>query len=158
MEDSRSTDAREQLEAELARLREQSRELAPGTDDDHVGDRGDDAQALARADERAWVNNRIKEITRRLNHLGQPPPSGEGLPEGTRITLRYPDGTVANMRVGDEFTGTDAADQTEPAPLTPASPLGRALVGCQAGDNITYETPAGEAYAQVQDIQLPKLG
>ena len=76
------------------------------------------------------------------------------LPEDTRITLRYPDGTVANMRVSSRDYEPDEATSNY-ARLSPESSLGRALLGCRVGDNISYDTPAGQAYAQVQDIQFP---
>lgn len=149
------TTAREQLAAELARLRERSRELAPSVEDDRVGDRGDEAQALERADERSWIEDRIKQVLAELDRLDRQSSGQNGvLPDGTRVTLRFSDGIIANMRVV-AYPEEDEAPGTTYATMTADSPLGRALVGCQAGDNISYETPSGTAYAQVQDIQLP---
>lgn len=159
MRNERVSERRTQLEAELSRLREQRSDLTPTADDDRVGDRGDDAQALERADELTWVDDRIKRIIRRLENPDSPPTSDDALPDGTLVTLRFTDGTVANMHVVAFVDEIDDVDEsTSYAVLTADSPLGRALVGRRVGDNVSYDTPSGKAHAQVQAIQLPDTG
>lgn len=76
------------------------------------------------------------------------------LPEDTRVTLRYPDGTVANMRVSSQDRAPEEIG-SDYARLAPDSSLAHALLGRRSGDNISYDTPTGQAHAQVQDIQFP---
>jgi transcription elongation factor GreA len=139
---------RARLEHELARVREERRRLAvqlagEDPDDPDVGDRGDDALRLEGADDVARLEQRIDELERLLTEGGATP----GLPDGTLVTLRFPDGDEATYRVVAIPEEEPGDDQDEV--LTSDSPLGRALVGHQAGDTVTYEGPDGALQAEV---------
>lgn len=96
---------RARLEQELARVRDERRELATslaGEDskDPTDGDSGDQADLLERADDLARMDRRITEIGHLL--VGSRPGAEEDLhgPEdGTVVTLRFADGTVSTFRV-----------------------------------------------------------
>ncbi|MGE3288111.1 MAG: GreA/GreB family elongation factor [Pseudonocardia sp.] len=149
------TDARERLEEELARVREQRHRLAVqlgGEDpvDADLGDRGDEAVALEGLDDLARMDRRITELERLIadpDALDTPP----GLPDGTAVTLRFPDGDVATFRVVAVAEVAAPGDDV----VTAGSPLGRALVGRGAGDTITYEGPDGELHAEVVTVDTP---
>lgn len=64
------------------------------------------------------------------------------LPNGTEVRLRFPDGEEVSMRVINFIEETPAG--AEDSTLTADSPLGLALVGRKAGDQIVYPTPRGE--------------
>lgn len=146
---------RARLEQELERVRGQRRRLAAqlgGEDPDapDIGDHGDDAVALEGLDDLARVDGRITEIERLIAGSGSPdaPP---GLADGTVVTLRFPGGDVATLRVVaiTEEAPADAQDDV----VTVSSPLGRALVGRRAGDTVTYQGPDGELEAEVVELR-----
>lgn len=149
-------DARENIEAELARLR-QSRDRMVAEfqgDRDTVGDHGDAADAIQRADEVASLDDRIAELTRVLAGGAPRAQSPGGLPGGTDLTLRFPDDTEAvHLRVVliEEETPAGREDST----VTADSPLGRALAGHQPGDTVTYLTPQGQRRVELLAVKYP---
>lgn len=148
--------ARENLAAELDRLRQRRERLQLEVRNDRgmVGDHGDAAEAIQRAEELVSLTDRITELDRRLR--GGPLPAEDGvptLPAGTEVTLRFGDGEVVTMQVISIVEETPAGREAET--LTAHSPLGRALVGRQAGDTVTYATPQGQNRVEVLDVKLP---
>ncbi|GAB3023588.1 hypothetical protein MBOU_55780 [Mycobacterium bourgelatii] len=80
---------REHLAAELARLRQRRERLEVEVKNDRgmIGDHGDAAEAIQRADELVVLADRINELDRRLKGepTGSEPPNGEGtLPSAPR--------------------------------------------------------------------------
>jgi len=143
-----SVQTRQRLEQELAGLRVRQRDLDEAlSDTDGVDDRGDQAKRLELADDLARLSARIREITEVL--AGRVKPSSEDvLPEGTQVIVRFGDGSTDTMTVV-----TIPEDTAET--LTRDSPLGRALVGAQPGDTITYSGPDGTVVADVVTIRPP---
>lgn len=104
---------RARLEAELADLRKRRDQLRAdmAADADTVGDRGDAADALQRAEDLGGVEEQIS----RLSYLlagGDATIEGQ-LPNGTQVTLRWPDGEEVTMRV------VNYIEETPPVPRTP---------------------------------------
>jgi transcription elongation GreA/GreB family factor len=146
-----SDQARARLEDERQALLEQRRQLSEDLTQRNVtGDRGDEAQALEGADQLAWHDDRIAELERRLTGEQANP---EGLPTGTRATLRYPDGTARTVLV--VAIPEEAPEYAEDLAVTSDSPLGTALADCSPGETITYSTPEGPVRAEVVDIRPP---
>lgn len=144
---------RARLESELADLkkrRDQLRSELQG-DAESVGDRGDAAESLQRAEDLAGVEEQISRLTWRLAG-GNATVDGQ-LPNGTEVKLRWPDGEEVKMRVVNfvEETPAGAEDTT----LTADSPLGLALYGHQAGDTVSYRTPRGELQVTLLSIKEP---
>lgn len=129
--------ARDHLAAELARLRQRHDRLEIEVKNDRgmVGDHGDAAEAIQRADELAVLADRINELTG-----GSSPPlrdaGSDTLPGGTEVTLRFPDGEVVTMHVISIIEESPEGHEAET--LTANSPLGQALAGRQPGDTVTY--------------------
>jgi transcription elongation GreA/GreB family factor len=153
----RSDATRARLEEELDRVRGQRQRLAAelgGEDPDarDPGDQGDEAVQLDGLDELARVDGRIAEIERLIAGSGGPdgPP---GLADGTVVTLRFPEGDVATLRVVaiTEEAPADAQDDV----VTVSSPLGQALVGRRPGDTVTYRGPDGDLLAEVVEVHAP---
>ena len=143
-----SEQTRRRLEQELAELRVRHRELDEAiSDSDGVEDRGDQAQRLELADDLARMSARIRDISEVLAGRVKPCP-GDVLPEGTLVAIRFSDGSTDTLKV------VTIPDDTIEA-LTRDSPLGRALVGAQPGDTITYAGPDGHVVADVITIQPP---
>src|SRR6201988_5563793 len=93
--------ARENLAAELDRLRQRRDRLEVEVKNDRgmVGDHGDAAEAIQRADELVVLGDRINELDRRLRTGPSHSEQSETLPGGTAGTLRVPDGEVVTLQV-----------------------------------------------------------
>ncbi len=144
---------RSRVEAELADLRRRRDQMRAELQDDAdtVGDRGDAADAIQRAEDLAGVEEQIGRLTWLLAG-GNTSVDGQ-LPNGTQVTLRFPDEGEVRMRVVS-FVG-ETPSGAEDSTLTADSPLGLALVGRQAGETITYETPRGEQQVELLAVDLP---
>ena len=149
-------EARDRVAAELARLRERRDRLEIEVSNDRgmVGDHGDAADAIQRADELAGLDDRISELDRLL--LAGPSQTHEDgtLPAGTEVTLRFTDGAVVTMLVISVVEQTPVGREAET--LTARSPLGLALVGHQPGDTVTYSTPQGQNQVELLELKYPR--
>lgn len=144
---------RARLETELAdlkRRRDQLRSDLQG-DAETVGDRGDAAEALQRAEDLSGVEEQIGRVVWLLAG-GNTAVDGQ-LPNGTAVKLRFPDGEEVEMRVVNFIEETPAG--AEDTTLTADSPLGLALYGRKAGDTVTYQTPRGELSVKLLSIEIP---
>jgi transcription elongation GreA/GreB family factor len=148
--------ARENLAAELDRLKQRRDRLEVEVKNDRgmVGDHGDAAEAIQRADELVVLADRINELDRRLRSGPSPNDDSETLPGGTEVTLRFPDGEVVTMHVISIVEETPIGREAET--LTARSPLGQALAGHKAGDTVTYTTPQGENQVELISVKLPR--
>ncbi|OBG35699.1 GreA/GreB family elongation factor [Mycobacterium sp. E3198] len=148
--------ARENLAAELDRLKQRRDRLEVEVKNDRgmVGDHGDAAEAIQRADELVVLADRINELDRRLRSGPSTSDDSETLPGGTEVTLRFPDGEVVTMHVISIVEETPIGREAET--LTARSPLGQALAGRKAGDTVTYTTPQGENQVEVISVKLPR--
>ncbi|MEU6508936.1 GreA/GreB family elongation factor [Streptomyces sp. NPDC046942] len=143
-----SATARRALEQELADLRDERR-LVAGTvrDTAEVGDSADEADELRRADQLDRLDRRIEDITVRLRQAavaGPAPTDAVGV--GSTVTVRFPDGSVETLQVGEV---AEALDQNL---VTVDSPFGQALLGHRPGDTVRFRTPGGPASAVVVSI------
>ena len=144
---------RARLESELAELRRRREQLHSEVQADArgVGDRGDVAEALQRAEDLAGLDEQISRLTWLLAG-GNATMPGQ-LPNGTAVKLRWPDGEEVTMRVVNFIEETPAG--AEDTTLTADSPLGLALFGRKAGETITYRTPRGELQVELLAIEQP---
>ncbi|HTY31498.1 GreA/GreB family elongation factor [Mycobacterium sp.] len=148
--------ARENLAAELDRLKQRRDRLEVEVKNDRgmIGDHGDAAEAIQRADELVVLADRINELDRRLRSGPSPADDSEALPGGTEVTLRFPDGEVVTMHVISIVEETPIGREAET--LTARSPLAQALAGHKAGDTVTYTTPQGENQVELISVKLPR--
>jgi transcription elongation factor GreA len=151
-----SLDAQQRIEAELTELKQRRDRMTVDFegDRDTVGDSGDAADAIQRADEGARVSDRIAELTRLLEG-GEPTSEKPGeLPDGTELTLRFSEASDAvHMRVVLIPEETPAGDEANT--LTADSPLALALVGHRPGDTVTYMAPQGQRQIELLAIKSP---
>ena len=147
--------ARENLAAELDRLRQRRDRLEVEVKNDRgmVGDHGDAAEAIQRADELVVLAERINELDRRLRAGPSRSEDSAALPGGTEVTLRFPDGEVVTMHVISIVEETPAGREAET--LTARSPLAQALAGHKPGDTVTYSTPQGQNQVELLAVKLP---
>ncbi|MFJ5530811.1 GreA/GreB family elongation factor [Streptomyces sp. NPDC093261] len=141
--------ARRALEQELADLRAERTMVAATLRDADtaVGDRADEADELQRASELQRLDARISAIATRLREAdtaGPPPTDLVGV--GSTVTVRFPDGTVETLQIGE------SAEELDATLVTADSPLGRALLGHHAGDTVSYDAPGGQATAVVVSL------
>ena len=145
---------RQRLEEELTQLKARRAALAAELGDrDFVGDRADHADLLEQADDVAWLDDRIAEITGLLARGGVPEPAAGRLPHGAEVTLRFDDGEVSTLRV---VAIPEEATEDDAGAVTLDSPLGRALVGSKVGDIVQYGTPSGPALVEVLALRMPE--
>ncbi|MGW3812536.1 GreA/GreB family elongation factor [Streptomyces sp. NPDC005046] len=141
--------ARHALEQELADLRTERGTVAATLRDSdaEVGDSADDADELQRADDLRRLDDRISDITTRLRQAevaGPPPTDLVGV--GSTVTVRFSDGTVETVQIGETAA---VLDRTL---VTADSPLGSALLGHRAGDTVGFEAPDGPESAVVVSL------
>jgi transcription elongation factor GreA len=151
-ETTASDHARRALTEELEILRSRRREFADGLgSNDFPGDRADQADAIERLSELQSIDRRIDEVTRLLaDRIESDPPSLSGeVSVGSVVTLRHPDGTIDVLRVGTVVETDDATV------VTADSPLGVALLGRSAGQDIKWSTPTGQREARVVQVSQP---
>ena len=148
--------ARENLVAELDRLRQRREQLELEVKNDRgmIGDHGDAAEAIQRADELVVLADRINELDRRGRTGPHRDKESDALPGGTEVKLKFSDGEVATMYVISIVEETPVGREAET--LTARSPLAQALVGHKAGDTVTYSTPQGETQVELISVKLPK--
>jgi transcription elongation factor GreA len=145
---------RQRLEEELTQLQARRKALADELGGrDTVGDRADHADLLEQADDVAWLDDRIAEITGLLVRGGVPEPAAGRLPHGAEVTLRFDDGEVSTLRV---VAIPEEATEDDAGAVTLDSPLGRALVGSKVGDIVQYGTPSGPALVEVLAFRMPE--
>lgn len=144
---------RARIETELAELRGRRDRLHAerAEDPESVGDRGDAADALQRGEDLAGIDEQIGRLSWLLAG-GNAAVAGQ-LPNGTMVRLRFPDGEEVSMRVINFIEETPAG--AEDSTLTADSPLGLALFGRKAGDQIVYPTPRGELAVTLLAIGQP---
>ncbi|MDQ3763634.1 MAG: GreA/GreB family elongation factor [Actinomycetota bacterium] len=145
---------RQRLEEELAQLRARRHALATELDErDSVGDRADHADMLEQADDVAWLDERIAEISGLIARGGVPESVDGQLLHGAEVTLRFDDGEVSTLRV---VAISEEVAEDDDAVVTLDSPLGRALAGSRVGDVVQYETPSGPALVEVLALRMPR--
>lgn len=150
-----SGDAHERIAAECARLKQRRDRLEAERDNDRgtVGDHGDAADAIQRAEELAVIDDRINDLDWILRTGTAPANGNDTLPNGTEVTLRFADGAVETMQVVSVVEETPAGREAET--LAAASPLGLALTGHRPGDTVAYVTPQGENHVELLDLKIP---
>ncbi|WP_042384122.1 GreA/GreB family elongation factor [Streptacidiphilus melanogenes] len=143
-----SAKAREAIERDLVQLRAERAAVA-GTlhDTDSTGDRADQADELQRAEELSRLDDRIEALTLRLKQATiAGPPDADVVGVGSTVSVRFADGTVERVEIGE------VAEELDRTLVTADSPLGRALLGRRAGDVVEYDTPQGPAEATVVSL------
>lgn len=146
---------RQEIEAEIAGLRRDRDEITRAlTEDADTAslDSGDAAERLERQADVDRIDERIDELRGFLDAPAETEDQG-GLPDGTVVTLEDSDGERSTVRV--VAVGAEIAPQDLAEAVTADSPLGRALGGAQAGEDVTYSTPDGQERVRVISLDPP---
>jgi len=146
-----SNTARARLENELVEL-QTARAVHASEPIDVCGDVADIAEFAAR-------DMVLEQYDRRISHLREVlsdavggydgSPDDETVRPGVVIALQFgTDGVTERFVVGD-IAERDAAIEV----ITPASPLGRALIGARAGDSVECKAPHGTVRAAIVHVR-----
>ncbi|MFI0432679.1 MAG: transcription elongation factor GreA [Candidatus Nanopelagicales bacterium] len=109
------------------------------------GDLKENGGYHAAREDYAHNDARIKQLEHLLDSavIGVAPEAAEGkATQGTLVSIRYPgddDAETYLLASREEAKHTDDVQV-----ISPASPLGSALMGCQEGDEATYTLPNGK--------------
>jgi len=142
------------LSDELKRLRQQERPaIVEAIEDARAhGDLAENAEYHAAKERQGQVEATIAELEDRLSRAMIIDPttlSGDKVVFGATVTLKDEDG----KKVKYQLVGQAEADAKD-GRISYNSPLGRALIGRQAGDEVEVTTPAGDRYYEVKKIEF----
>ncbi len=127
---------REQLQSQVASLQVQHGELSAGGDDN-------DKQRLADIErDLRYYNQRLLSA-----QVVIPAISTEKVHIGNWVTFADEEGEEQRV----QLVGEDQADATQGL-INWASPLGRALIGAQRGDEVLWKRPAGDQMIEIVSI------
>ena len=147
-----SQDAYERLKAELddlttrgrteiARLIERAREM---------GDLSENGDYHAAKDDQGKMEARIRQLQHLLDRaviVDRADPGGK-VATGSIVAIRY----EGDDEVERYLVGSIEERRDDMAVISPGSPLGRALVGRQAGDTVEYAAPSGTLKVDIVEV------
>jgi transcription elongation factor GreA len=142
------------LSDELKRLRQQERPaIVEAIEDARAhGDLAENAEYHAAKERQGHVEATIADLEDRLSRAMVIDPttlSGDKVVFGATVTLKDEDG----KKVKYQLVGQAEADAKD-GRISYNSPLGRALIGRQTGDEVEVTTPAGDRYYEVKKIEF----
>ena len=148
---SLTADGDARLRAELKELIEVKRPevIARIRTAKELGDLKENADYHAAREEQSFLEGRIQALEARLRDavIIEAPAAGEGANLGLRVIVES-DGLEA------EYTLVGSAEADPKAGrLSVVSPVGKALVGARAGDEVAVETPRGQAMYRVLKVE-----
>jgi transcription elongation factor GreA len=113
------------------------------------GDLKENAEYHAAREEQSFLEGRIQAIEARLRTavITEAPAAGEGADIGSTLTVEVDGLEAVYMLVGSSEANPAAGR------LSIVSPVGRALVGARAGDEVAVETPRGQAIYRVVKVE-----
>jgi transcription elongation factor GreA len=113
------------------------------------GDLKENAEYHAAREEQSFLEGRIQALEARLREavIAEAPAVGQGADIGSKLTVE-----VDGLESVYTLVGSAEADPSA-GRLSVASPVGRALVGAGAGDEVAVETPRGRATYRVLKIE-----
>lgn len=144
----------EKLRAELKRLKSEDRPnvIRAIAEARAHGDLSENAEYAAAREQQGFIEGRIKEIEWRLGHAhvidtAALPPSGRVV-FGATVDLEDEEGAHVTYQV----VGDDEADIRQGL-ISVNSPIARALVGKQAGDEVEVAAPGGAKVYQIVAVR-----
>lgn len=146
--------ALDQLRAELEHLETVERPLALRdveealTDSVNVGESGTHLSAIAHKEQ---LDGRIAELRSRISRavvVDEADIDTDNVSVGVLVGLDYGDDDVDELLLDHSAAPGTVA-------VSPASPLGEALLGAKVGDTVTWNAPSGQLSATVVSIAVP---
>lgn len=112
------------------------------------GDLSENAMYDAARDEQSFVEGRISEIEHILKHASVIANKSKGVVAlGSKVHVEVEDGQQHYVIVGSTEANPDEGK------ISDQSPIGRALIGKKAGDEITIEVPSGSITYLIRGIE-----
>jgi transcription elongation factor GreA len=139
---------------ELKRLKSEERpEIVQAIEDARAhGDLSENAEYHAAKERQGQIEAMIADLEDRLSRAMVIDPttlSGDKIVFGATVTLLDED----EKKVKYQLVGQTEADAKD-GRISYNSPLGRALIGRQAGDEVEVTTPSGDRYYEVKKIEF----
>src|SRR5690242_7486243 len=137
-----SQEAHDRLQAELAELIANRPVIAAEINARREeGDLRENGGYHAAREEQGKMEGRIRQLQELLRtaRVGDAPTSDHVAP-GTVVTIQYEDDDDAERFL---LGSREIAATTDLTVYSPESPLGKAILGAQAGDTVTYTAPTG---------------
>ena len=139
---------------ELKRLKSEDRpEIVQAIEDARAhGDLSENAEYHAAKERQGQIEAMIADLEDRLSRAMVIDPttlSGDKIVFGATVTLLDED----EKKVKYQLVGQTEADAKD-GRISYNSPLGRALIGRQAGDEVEVTTPSGDRYYEVKKIEF----
>ena len=141
------------LTDDLKRLRSERPEIVEAIEDARAhGDLSENAEYHAAKERQGQIEATIADLEDRLSRAMVIDPttlSGDKAVFGATVTLKGEDG----KKVKYQLVGQTEAD-ARVGRISYNSPLGRALIGRQVGDEVEASTPSGDRYYQLKKIEF----
>ena len=142
------------LQEELVELRTKKRPkvVQDVADAAAQGDRSENAEYIYGKKKLAEIDRRLRFLGKRLEALTvvHDPPREDGrVYFGTWVTLSDPDGEEVTYRI----VGADETD-AEAGFISVDSPVGRALLGREEGDEVTVDRPKGRVKFEIVRVRV----
>src|SRR3954452_7731594 len=143
----------EKLTADLRRLKDERPQIVDAIEEARAhGDLSENAEYHAAKERQGQIEASIVDIEDRLSRAMVIDPttlSGDKIVFGATVTLVDED----KKKIKYQLVGQTQADARE-GKISYNSPLGRALIGRQAGDDVEVSTPSGERYYEIKKIEF----
>ena len=148
-----SPEAYERLRAELEDLTTRGRVDIAQTIETarELGDLKENADYHAARDDQGRMEARIRQLQSLVDHavIVDASQASDTVAAGSIVALRYEGDDEA-----DRFlVGSIEERRSDVAVVSPASPLGQALVGHRKGDVVSYQAPGGNLKVEIVDIE-----
>jgi len=148
-----SRDAYERLRAELEDLTTRGRVDIAQTIETarELGDLKENADYHAARDDQGRMEARIRQLQSLVDHavIVDSSQASDTVAAGSIVALRYEGDDEA-----DRFlVGSIEERRSDVAVVSPASPLGQALVGHRKGDVVSYQAPGGNLRVEIVEIE-----
>jgi transcription elongation factor GreA len=141
------------LSDELRRLKSERPEIVESIEAARAhGDLSENAEYHAAKERQGHIEATIADLEDRLSRAMIIDPttlSGDKVVFGATVTLIDED----DKKVKYQLVGQTAADAKD-GRISYNSPLGRALIGRQAGDEVEVSTPSGDRYYKIKKIEF----
>ena len=148
-----SQDAYERLRAELEDLTTRGRVDIAQTIETarELGDLKDNADYHAAREDQGRMEARIRQVQSLIDNavIVDSSQASDTVAAGSIVSLRYEGDDDA-----DRFlVGSIEERRSDVAVVSPASPLGQALIGHRQGDVVSYQVPGGNLKVEIVDIE-----
>src|SRR6476619_1463714 len=141
------------LEADLARFKAERPEVIDAIEEARAhGDLSENAEYHAAKERQGQIEAMIADIAGKLSRAMVIDPStlsGDKVVFGATVTLKDEDG----KKVKYQLVGQTEAD-ARVGRISYNSPLGRALIGRQAGEDVEVSTPSGDRWYEIKKIEF----